>query len=118
MEALYIRLEYPPKGNNHAHSVAGRAAARNWDKLRAFADEMGVKPLDAFIEQSPESDKWHQPADALRVLQRLHSHITAHRKTLDNPRMLIRDLGSYENILFAAQARGSRFRFTTTPPEK
>jgi hypothetical protein len=111
METIYILLEKPPKGQNHAFRVEGRSAAKNWEKLRTFAHQMNTRPLDDFLVNNAANDKWYPPSDALTTLQRLISCVSSDRKSVDNIRHLIRDLNSFENILSSAEARGSRFRF-------
>jgi hypothetical protein len=118
METLYIHLERPPKGMNHANSVQGRAAAKNWEKLKTFARELNAKPLDDFLGSDTGREAWFLPADALITLQRLIPRITSDKRGMDNVRHLIRDLNSYENILSAAKGRGSRFRFSSRQDER
>ncbi len=112
METVYVCLEIPPKGQNHARTVEGRAAAQNWEKLRAFAQELNATPLDKFLEDSPVGGDWHPASEALKTLRQLITRVSSNRKSVDNVRLLIRDLNSYENILTSAQARGSKFRFS------
>ena len=114
MENIYIRLEIPPKGMNHARSVEGRAAAKNWAKLRTFALESNARPLDDFLSKDVPgvAGAWFRPAEALKTLRTLMTRITADKRAIDNVRLLIHDLHNYENILSAADARGSKFRFS------
>jgi len=116
METIYVCLEVPPKGANHAQTVEGRAAAQNWDKLRVFAQELGVTPLDKFLGAAESGGPWFPAAEALATLRQLITRVSSNRKGVDNVRLLIRDLNSYENILSSAQARGSKFRFSKAVP--
>lgn len=118
METIYIRLEKPPKGMNHARSVQGRAAAKNWDKLRLFARELKARPLDDFLGSDAPGGAWYQPSDALTTLKRLKTRIASDGRGMDNVRILLRDLNSYENILNSALARGSKFRFSIGPDDE
>ncbi|MFA5975162.1 MAG: hypothetical protein WC859_03240 [Elusimicrobiota bacterium] len=113
METIYIYLEKPPRGMNHARTVQGRAAANNWTKLNAFARELKARPLNDFLGNDTDAGTWFPPKEALATLQRLITRIASDRQAVDNVRHLIRDLNSYENILSAAQARGSKFHFST-----
>lgn len=116
METIFIRLEHPPKGKNHATSIEGRAAAKNWDKLTTAAKEINARPLQDFLRNSSES--WYSPNDAINSIRKLVSRIASNKTHFENARLLLRDLSSYENILSAAAARGSRFQFTPTVPEE
>jgi hypothetical protein len=118
METICIQLDKPPKGMDHALRLEGRALAKNWDKLRVFAQELKARPLDDFFEKESSSAVWFAPSDALATLERLLRRIASDKRGMDNVRLLIRDLNSYENILSSAQARGSKFRFSTQPEEE
>jgi len=112
METIYIRLQKPPSGANHARSIDGRAAAKNWEKLKVFAEELQAKPLDAFFGNDSSGGNWYSPTEALATLHQLLKRINRDKRGMDDVRLLIRDLNSYENILSSAKARGSKFRFT------
>jgi hypothetical protein len=118
METIYIRLEKPPAGMNHARSVQGRAAAKNWEKLKVFARELNAKPLDAFLSSNAAGSAWFPPSEALRTLQQLIRRIASDKRSVENFRLLLRDLNSYENILSSAEARGSKFRFSDRQEEQ
>ena len=134
INSYYIRLDTPPKGINHATSFEGKTAAKNWEKLTAAAKELGIKPLQDFvntkavIEGSIDGSKkagansrkegWYTAHDGLNTIRKLISLISHRRNAFEGTRTLIRDLQSYENILSAAQARGSRFHFSMLVKEE
>ena len=113
METVYIKLDKPPAGKSHARLVEGRAAARNWDRLAVLARELSVKPLQDFVRSAPKGTReyWHRPSEAVVSIGRLLSRIATDKTRFEDARLLLRDLADYENILSAAQARGSRFQF-------
>src|SRR4051794_19706829 len=126
---LYIRLEHPPKGTNHAKTIAGKAAAKNWNKLSEVARDLQVKSLQSFVSSSatdpttlnapsdarlPGSvvkEQWFSPGEALQTIRKLMSRISADKRAFQDYRLLMKDLQSFENILGSAEARGSRFHF-------
>jgi hypothetical protein len=137
--AFYIRLEMPPKGVNHAKNFEAKAAARNWGKLTVAAKQLGIKSLQDFVNTSKNDlaaflgkkpvgnivtvrkEMWYPARDGLNTLRKLISQVSQNKIAFDGARALIRDLQSYENILSAAEARGSRFHFSSEiekePPE-
>ncbi len=117
METLYIRLEKPPKGANHAR-IGGRIAAKNWKKLTAIALEMNAKPLEHFLgtESADGKGVWFRPSEALVTIRKLISSISSNKREYENPRQLIQDLNTYENILTSADARSSKFQFAADSP--
>jgi hypothetical protein len=110
METIYIQLQNPPKGMNHARSVEGRAAAKNWEKINNLARTINSTPLEDFMGEG--TDEWYSPSEGLVAIRKLIPRIAADLRSHDQGRLLIRDLNSYENILSAADARGSKFRFS------
>lgn len=116
MEAIYIRLDKMPKGRNHAPSVEGKSVAKNWDKLNVVARELNTTPLDGFLRKSLDAEEtWYRPSEGLATIARLITRITSNTRAFDHARQVIKDLNSYENILAAAEARGSKFRLSTDP---
>lgn len=112
METIYIRLEKLPKGLNHAPTVGGRSAAKNWEKLNTIARELNIKPLDSFLRTGANGkETWFPPAEALATIGQLISRISSNTRRFEQARQVIRDLNSYENILVSAQARDSKFCF-------
>jgi hypothetical protein len=128
--AYYIRLDSPPKGINHAQKFEGKTAAKNWEKLTAAAKDMDITPLQDFVSLGKadlatilgkkavgttvviRKERWFPPQVALSTIRKLMSRIASEKTAFEQPRMLIRDLQAYENILTAADARGSRFHFS------
>lgn len=126
---LYIRLEEPPKGTNHAKQIAGKAVAKNWVKLNDIARQLEIRPLHDFVSSArtdpatlvsrtvpsepakPVREQWYSPAEALATIRKLMSRVAADKHAFTEQRLLVRDLQSFENILGAAEARGSRFHF-------
>ena len=115
METYFIRLDKLPAGHNHARTVHGRSAAKNWTKLTAIARALNTKPLQDFVirEEASRGAKeiWFSPSEALVTIGKLISHISTDKTGLEDARMLIRDLNDYANILSAASARSSKFQF-------
>jgi hypothetical protein len=127
---FYIRLETPPKGVNHAKSFEAKSAAKNWIKLTTAAKQLGIKSLQDFVSTGKKDlatflgrkpsgttiavrkDTWYPARDGLNTLRKLISQVSQNKIAFDGARALIRDLQSYENILSAAEARGSRFHFS------
>jgi hypothetical protein len=126
---FYIRLETPPKGANHAKNFGGLVAAKNWDKLTAAARELGIKPLQDFVSIGEKElnalgkkvlgnavvvkkERWFPAHEGLTTIRKLISRVSQDKHGFEKTRMLVRDLQSYENILSAAEARGSRFHFS------
>ena len=116
METYYIRLDKLPGGHNHARTVNGQSAAKNWVKLTSIARELHIRPLQDYVlrEGIPRNAKeiWFSPAEALVTIGKLISYISSNPSGLENTRMLIRDLNEYANILSAASARSSKFQFS------
>jgi hypothetical protein len=126
---FYIRLETPPKGANHARSFGGLVAAKNWEKLTVAARDLGIKPLQDFVSLSEKDlaalinkkagatitvkkERWFPAHEGLSTIRKLISRVSNDKHGFEKTRMLVRDLQSYENILAAAEARGSRFHFS------
>lgn len=110
METLYIRVESAPSGKNHAKAIEARAAAKNWAKLLVLAAEVGTPALDQFMV-SPKG-QWFSAKEGLRTIGRLISRISADKRQYQDARLLLGELASFENILSAAAARGSRFHLS------
>lgn len=114
----YIRLKsVPAKGANHARTFEGKTVAANWGKLTATAKQLGIKSLQDFVGVQPDAstkqtEKWFLPQDGLICIRKLISTVSSNSKAFEHTRNLIRDLQGYENILSAAESRGSRFHFS------
>ena len=127
---FFVRLKQPPQGLNHARLVAGKTAAKNWEKLGAVALKIGVKPLQNFVSiGKPElnallakaansavklapGDRWFLASEALASVRARISSVSRDPKTFESARQLIQDLQRYEDILRSAEARQSRFHFS------
>jgi len=116
--SFYIRVQSAPaSGANHARSFGGKTVAANWTRLTAAARQLGIKSLEDFVgtptkENPGAAQRWFLPQEGLTSIRRLISTISSNTRAYDHSRNLIRDLQSYENILAAAESRGSRFHFS------
>jgi hypothetical protein len=117
METVFIRLENPPRGMDHARMVDGRGTAKNWDRLRALAHRLNTRPLQDFI-RSGTRGTWFSPNEAMDTIRKFISYVSSDKVHFEEARLLLKDLSSYENILSAAMARGSRFQFAAEFKDK
>ncbi|KGF71553.1 hypothetical protein DO97_17660 [Neosynechococcus sphagnicola sy1] len=105
----------------------GKSVARAIDDLNRLAEELGVKPLEAFMGQSVDdiadmlgeeivvedgSDgaaSWFDPVEGIAVLDALILALQSDPKRLMSSQDVVEDLQSYKDALLAADTHKAKW---------
>lgn len=133
--AIVVTLEkaLPAAEAAYAKAKAGKALARESDRLHHAARARDVQPLTGLLSAShadlraemeasgmdpsrmrlpPET--WFDPAEGLKTVRALASYVNAKLNDFKQPNPILRDLKAAEALLAAAEAAGVKFHFTKT----
>ena len=91
----------------------GKAIARRYKPLVAYAEQQGFKPISEFGEEKVYSRdiQYFDPNDALEPVQQLVEYITQNQERIEQAEALIQDLSEVEAILMAASENEIQFCF-------
>lgn len=124
--SLAYYLEFDPEDLD-IESTDGKSVARAIDSLNALAQELGLKPLEAFMGQSMDdvgdmlgedidlpddvegAAVWFEPADGLATLQGLIAALQANRKRIKRTDDVLEDLQGYQEALETAAKSGAKW---------
>ena len=109
--ALYIALEKEIPGFD-ASSVCGKHLEKAQERLDGIAKELGLTPLGDFISMAPEdvldffegeggmpegheppAEEWFDPAEGLRTVRGLLSHLREHPASVKQARGVSDEIG-------------------------
>jgi hypothetical protein len=134
-QAVVVTLEkeVPTASAAYAKAGAGKALAREADRLDTAARIRKVPPLTALLSESQAAlmeqmreqgfdpskmrlppEQWFPAADGLKTVRALAEHVGANLNNFKQPNPILRDLKAAETLLAAAEAAGVRFHFTKT----
>ena len=134
-QGIVITLEkqLPEAEAAYAKAKAGKALAREADRLDGAARRRGVTPPTsllseshaALIEQMKEQgidparmrlppEQWFAAADGLKTVRALAEYVGANLNDFKQPNPILRDLAAAEKLLAAADAAAVRFHLTKT----
>ncbi|MBC7782450.1 MAG: hypothetical protein H7144_01315 [Burkholderiales bacterium] len=128
--AFVVTLQSPLPGVKEA---AGKALAREADRLDTSARSRGVTALTSLLSENQEAliaqlkeegfdptkmrippEKWYSAAEGLKTVRALTEYVTANLNNFKQPNPILRDLKAAEAVLVAAEAKGIGFHFTKT----
>lgn len=133
--AIVVTLEKALPGDSEAYakSKAGRALARESDRLDTAARSKGVLPITSLLSENQEvlraqmlaegfdpskmrlpPELFYSAADGLKTVRALSEHVAANLNNFKQPNPILRDLKACEALLAAADAAGVKFHFTRT----
>lgn len=114
----YVRLERAIPGVDHLKAVDRHELAEAHHLIDTVAKQLGIDTINDFYVYSGEygSDKehWHIAADGLKIVRAVKQYVQAHEslRVAPNYRLLVlKVLGSLEDVLDQADARDIRFCF-------
>lgn len=133
--AIIITLEKEfadtPATAVYAKAAAGKALARESDRLDSAARRCSVTALTAMLSESQAvlieqlradgfdpakmrlpPEQWFTAGEGLKSLRGLIAHVTANLNDFKQPNPILRDLKACEALLVAAETAGARFHFT------
>lgn len=110
---------------------AGKALAREADRIDAAAARKKVTPITSLMSESQAAliaqlkadgfdpskmrlppEQWFAPTDGLKTIQALIEHINANLNDFKQPNPILRDLRAAETLLVEAEKASIRFHFT------
>lgn len=126
-----LEKELPEAVAAYNKAKAGKALARESDRLDTAARSRGVIPLTSLLSESrqaliaqfkeagfdPEKmrippEQWFAATEGLRTVRALAEHVTARLNDFKQPNPILRDLKASESLLAAADAAQVKFHFT------
>jgi hypothetical protein len=131
--ALTITLENDLSGARAAYikAAAGKALARESDRLDSAAARKGVVPITSMLSENQKAliaqlveegfdptkmrlppEVWFTAAEGLKTVRALSEHVTANLNDFKQPNPILRDLKAVEALLVAAEQAGVRFHFS------
>ncbi len=115
----------------YAKAKAGKALARESDRIDSAARRRSVTQLTAFLSESQAAliaqlkeegfdpskmrlppEAWFDAAEGLKTVRKLTEHVHGALNDFKQPNPILRDLKAAEALLAAAEAAGVRFHFT------
>ncbi len=133
--ALVVTLEkeLPEEAAAYAKAGAGKALARESERLDSAARRCSVTALTSMLSESQAAlvaqleadgfdpskmrlppEQWFPAADGLKTVRGLAEHVSANLNDFKQPNPILRDLKAAETLLAAAEVAGVRFHFTKT----
>ena len=128
-----LEKELPAAQAAYAKAGAGKALARETDRLDTAARAKKVEPLTALLSESQAAlaeqlreqgfdpakmrlppEIWFPAADGLKTVRGLIEHVTAKLNDFKQPNPILRDLKAAEALLAEAEKAGVKFHFTKT----
>jgi hypothetical protein len=125
--AVYIKLERPIPGFDHAALVDGKAMAKEWDSLNDLAGANGLISLETFVSTGADDlanligdaaieeakieippETWFESQQGLSAIKSLTDSVKRANMHGEN---IQRDLDAYSAVLQAAATRNIRFHF-------
>ena len=126
--AIYLKLDEPEIARGMLSAISGKAAAKAWDSLNAFAVNKGITPLDDFLsvsaddlanligddvvqQISPEipAEKWFDANIGVSAIETLLGAIRS--DGFEAGAGVLQDLHAYRDVLRFAAQHGKRFHF-------
>lgn len=123
-----LEKELPAAATAYAKAAAGKALARESDRLDTAARRRSVTSLTSFLSENqavliaqlkeegfdPSNmrlppEQWFTAAEGLKSVRALWEHVTANLNDFKQPNPILRDLKAIEALLIAADAEGIRF---------
>ena len=117
----------------YAKAKAGRALARESDRLHSAARARGVQSVAALTSASHAAlraemeaggfdaskmrlppETWFDAAEGLKTVRALAEYVNAKLNDFKQPNPILRDLKAAEALLAAAEGAGVRFHFSKT----
>jgi hypothetical protein len=115
----------------YAKAGPGKALAREADRLDTAARRCGVTAITSLLSESRAAleaqmraegfdpakmrlppEEWFAPAEGLKTVRGLATHVTANLNDFKQPNPILRDLKAVETLLIEAETAGVRFHFT------
>lgn len=115
----------------YAKAKAGKALARESDRLDNAAKSRGFAQLTAMLSENPEKlaaqlredgfdptkmrlppEQWYPATDGLKTVRTLAEHVRANLNNYKQPNPILRDLLAVDAFLAAAENAGVRFHFS------
>ena len=130
--AILVTLEREiPEFAVYTKSGAGKALARETDKLDSTARRKNVTPLTSLLSESQAAlvaqlkedgfdpakmrlppERWFPAADGLATVRAVAEYVSANLNDFKQPNPILRDLKAAETLLAAAASAGVNFHFT------
>jgi hypothetical protein len=132
-QAILVTLErqVPGASEAYAKAKAGKALARESDRIDTAARTKKVSQITSLLSENPAAlmaemeaqgfdpkkmrippEQWFPAADGLATVRGLIEHVSANLNNFKQPNPILRDLRAAEALLAAADAAGVRFHFT------
>src|SRR3954447_16352000 len=132
-QAILVTLErdVPAASEAYAKAKAGKALARESDRIDTAARTKKVAQITSMLSENPAAlmaemeaqgfdptkmrippEQWFPAADGLATVRGLIEHVSANLNNFKQPNPILRDLRAAEALLAAAEAAGVRFHFT------
>ena len=132
-QAIVVTLEkdLPEAQAAYAKAKAGKALARESDRLDTAARSQHVSPITSLLSESPAAlaaqmqasgmdpskmrlppEQWFAAEEGVKTVRGLAEHVTEHLNNFKQPNPILRDLKASEALLSVAAAAGVRFHFT------
>lgn len=115
----------------YAKAKAGKALARESERIDSAARRRGVTQLTGFLSESQAAliaqlkeegfdpskmrlppETWFAAADGLKSVRKLTEHVHGALNDFKQPNPILRDLAAVEALLAAAEAEGVRFHLS------
>ena len=115
----------------YAKAKAGKALARESDRIDSAARRRSVMQLTAFLSESQTAliaqltaegfdpakmrlppEAWFDASEGLKTVRKLAEHVHGALNDFKQPNPILRDLKAVEEILAAAEAEGVRFHLS------
>ena len=136
-QAIVVTLEKelpdPSPAAAYARAKAGKALARESDRIDSAARRKNVSPPTSLLSESQAAliaqlkedgfdpakmrippEVWHAAAEGLKTVRAVAEYVTANLNDFKQPNPILRDLKAAEALLTAADAAGVKFHFTKT----
>jgi hypothetical protein len=134
-QAIVVTLNQPlPDAEAvYAKAKAGKALARESDKLDFTARKKNVAAITSLLSENPAvlaakmeaegfnpakmrlpAERWYSAAEGLVSVRGLIEQVTADLNDFKQPNPILRDLRASEALLVAAESAGVQFHFTKT----
>lgn len=126
-----LEKELPEAIAAYRKAKAGKALARESDRLDTAARSRGVAALTSLLSESREAlvaqfkeagfdpekmrippEQWFAAAEGVKTVRALAEHVTTRLNDFKQPNPILRDLKASEALLAAADAAHVRFHFT------
>jgi len=131
--AIIVTLEkdLPDATAAYVKTKAGKALARESDRIDSTARRRSVPPITSLLSESTEklaaqmtadgfdvskmrlpAERWYDAGEGLKSVRTLIEHVTANLNDFKQPNPILRDLKAVEAYLAAADQAGVRFHFS------